>query len=49
MTKGFIQVEGTNYNKIFSYVVKYYFIRAFMAIVSHYNLDLEQMNIKTAF
>lgn len=40
-------MEGTNLNKIFSLVVKHYFIRELMEIVNQYDLDLEQVDIET--
>ena len=49
MAKGFTQREGIDYNKIFSPVVKYKTIRIILALVSFYNLELEQLDIKTAF
>ena len=49
VAKGFTQVEGIDYNEIFSTVVKHCSIRIFMAIVNQFNLELEQMDVKTAF
>jgi len=49
VTKGFTQVEGNDYNEIFSTVVKHCSIRILMAIVNMYDLELEQMNVKTTF
>ncbi|MCH79396.1 retrotransposon protein putative Ty1-copia subclass [Trifolium medium] len=43
VAKGFTQVEGIDYNKIFSPVVKHCSIRVLMAIVNMYDLELEQM------
>jgi len=42
-------VEGIDYSEIFSPVVKHCSIRVLMAIVNVYNLELEQMDVKTAF
>ncbi|PNX72588.1 copia LTR rider, partial [Trifolium pratense] len=47
--KGFTQVEGIDYNEIFSPVVKHCSIRVLMAIVNMYDIELEQMDVKTAF
>ncbi|KAK2414224.1 cysteine-rich RECEPTOR kinase [Trifolium repens] len=49
VAKGFTQVEGIDYNEIFSPVVKHCSIRVLMAIVNQYDLELEQMDVKTAF
>ncbi|KAK2437580.1 secreted RxLR effector protein [Trifolium repens] len=49
VAKGFTQVEGIDYNEIFSLVVKHCSIRVLMAIVNQYDLELEQMDVKTAF
>jgi len=49
VAKGFTQVEGIDYNEIFSPVVKHCTIRILMAIVNQFNLELEQMDVKTAF
>ncbi|CAJ2651441.1 unnamed protein product [Trifolium pratense] len=49
VAKGFTQLEGIDYNEIFSPVVKHCSIRVLMAIVNQYDLELEQMDVKTAF
>jgi hypothetical protein len=49
VAKGFTQVEGIDYNEIFSPFVKHCSIRILMAIVNQFNLELEQMDVKTAF
>ncbi|CAJ2678716.1 unnamed protein product [Trifolium pratense] len=49
VAKGFTQVEGIDYNEIFSPVVKHCSIRVLMTIVNMYDLELEQMDVKTAF
>lgn len=36
--KSFTQVEGINYNEIFSLMVKHYSIRVILAILNKYNL-----------
>jgi len=49
MTKGFTQREGIHYNETFSSVsCKNSFIIV-MALVAHYDLELHQMDVKTAF
>ena len=49
VAKGFTQVEGIDYNEIFSPVVKYTTIRTILALVVQFNWELEQFDIKTTF
>ena len=49
MAKGFIQREGIDYNETFSSVSCKDFFRIIMALVAHYDLELHQMDVKTAF
>ena len=49
VAKGFTQGEGIDYNEIFSPVVKFKTIRMMLSIVAHFNLELEQLDVKTAF
>ena len=42
VAKGFTQVEGIDYNEIFSPVVKYTTIRTILALVAQFNWELEQ-------
>ncbi|CAL1353780.1 unnamed protein product [Linum trigynum] len=49
VARGFSQREGVDYNEIFSPVVKHTSIRVLLAIVAHYDLELEQLDVKTAF
>lgn len=49
VTKSFTQVEGVNYYKIFSSVVKYCSIRVLMTIVNQYNHELKYMDANTVF
>ncbi|KAL2248429.1 UNVERIFIED_CONTAM: Retrovirus-related Pol polyprotein from transposon TNT 1-94 [Sesamum indicum] len=45
----FTQKEGIDYNEIFSPVVKYTTVRIILALTAHYNWELKQMDVKTAF
>ena len=49
MVKGFTQREGIDYNETFSLVSCKDSFRIIMALVAHYNLELHQMDVKTAF
>ena len=49
MAKGFTQREGINYNETFSPVSCKDSFRIIMALVAHYDLELYQMDVKTAF
>ncbi|RDX64246.1 hypothetical protein CR513_57224, partial [Mucuna pruriens] len=49
VAKGFSQLEGVDFNEIFSLVVNHYFIRILLSIVTQFDLELEQLDVKTAF
>ena len=49
VAKGFTQKEGIDFGEIFSPVIKYKSIRIMLSLVVQYNLELEQMDVKTAF
>ena len=49
VAKGFAQRKGMDYNEIFSPVVRHTSIRILLAIVAAENMELEQMDVKTAF
>ena len=49
VARGFHQIEGVDYNEIFSPVVRHTSIRVLLAIVAHQDLELEQLDVKTAF
>ena len=49
MAKGFTQREGIDYNKTFSPVSCEDSFRIIMALVAYYDLELHQMDVKTAF
>lgn len=49
VAKGFSQKEGIDYQEIFSPVVKHVSIRYLLSIVVQFDLELEQLDVKTAF
>ncbi|KAL4396480.1 hypothetical protein AHAS_Ahas01G0096100 [Arachis hypogaea] len=49
VAKGFAQKEGVDYNEIFSPVVKHTFIQVLLSLVTHGDLELEQLDVKTTF
>ena len=49
VAKGYSQVEGVDYNDVFSHVVKHTLIRVLLALVASHDLELEQMDVKIAF
>ena len=49
VAKGFTQREGIDYNETFSSVSYKDSSRIIMALVAHYDLELHQMDVKTAF
>ena len=49
VVKGFTQSEGIDYTEIFSPVVKFKTIRMMLVVVVQFNLELEQLDVKTTF
>ena len=49
VAKGFTQKDGVNYKETFSPISKKDSFRIIMALVADYDLELHQMDVKTAF
>ena len=49
MAKGFTKKEGIDYKETFSPVSKKDSLRIILSLVAHYDLELHQMDVRTAF
>ena len=47
--KGFCQIEGIDYNQIYASVVKSMTWKALLAIAARYDLEVEEIDVVTAF
>lgn len=49
VAKGYSQKEGIDYQEIFAPVVKHVSIKYMLSAVTHFDMELQQMDVKTAF
>ena len=49
VAKGYSPVPGVDFNEVFSPVIKQCSIRVLLALVAMFDLELEQLDVKTAF
>lgn len=49
VAKRYAQMEGIDYNEVFAPVVKHVSIRLLLSAVVRYDMELEQLDVKTAF
>ena len=49
VAKGFTQKEGIDYKETFSLISKKDSLRIIMTLVAHFDLELQKMDVKTAF
>ena len=49
VVQGFSQKKGIDFDEIFSHVVKMSSIRVVLSLVASLDLEIEQMDVKTAF
>ena len=49
VVKGFMQREGIDYNEVFAPVSKHTSLRTLLSIVAEQNLEVEHLDVKTAF
>ena len=49
VAKGYVQKKDVEFHDIFSPVVRHTSIRILLALVAHFDMELEQLDVKTAF
>ena len=47
--KGYSQKKEVDYDEIFSLVVRHISIKTVLGLVAHFDMQLEQMDVKTTF
>ena len=49
VAKVYSDKKGVNYGKIFSPMIRHTSIRTMLSLVAHFDMELEQMDVKTTF
>ena len=49
VAKGYAQKKGIDYNEVFSSVMRHSSIRVLLALVTQFDLELAQLDVKTTF
>lgn len=49
VARGFTQQEGIDYHEVFSPAVKHTLIRVLMVLTANFDMELEQLDVKTSF
>ena len=49
VAQGYTQTKGTDYEEVFSPVAKHTSLRTFLALANEHDLEIHQMDVKTAF
>jgi hypothetical protein len=49
VTKGYLQVEGLDFEETFTHVARFESIHILLAYATHHNFKLYQMDVKSAF
>lgn len=49
VAKGYSQVQGVNFNDVFSLIVKHSSTSVFLSLVAMHDLESEQLDVQTAF
>jgi hypothetical protein len=49
VVQGFTQIEGIDYDKMFAPVAKFASLHAILAIAAEHNLEVQQMDVKSAY